>query len=149
MPIKLNSLKQTVETQWISRQKSPINLYAVLFLITTNQLGHKFSIIIYFQGIPTDSKRWFGLKSYLPKQYPLIQFKLNHLGLMLVFKDTNFDGDIANTYYDLQKCSTKSWPPRWANPQFRLHSMFCNLKSILSNSQTKIDEKTNMLCSTK
>ena len=36
MPIKLNSLEKTAETQ-ISRQKSPINQYVVLYQIKTNQ----------------------------------------------------------------------------------------------------------------
>ena len=36
MPIKLNSLEKTAETQ-ISRQESPINQYAVLFQNRTNQ----------------------------------------------------------------------------------------------------------------
>ena len=36
MPIKLNSVEKTVETQ-ISRLNSSINLYAVLYQIITNQ----------------------------------------------------------------------------------------------------------------
>ena len=40
MPINLNSLEKTAETQ-ISRQKSSINLYAVLFLIIKKKPFYK------------------------------------------------------------------------------------------------------------
>ena len=46
-----------------------------------------------------------------------------------------------NTYLDLQKSSTKSWPPMWPYHQCWVSFMFCNLKPSISTPRQKIADK--------
>ena len=54
---------------------------------------------------------------------------------------TVFDGNIANTYFGLQKCCTMSRPPMWADHQFRVPTMFCSFKPFVTNPATKNIDK--------